>query len=154
MPDHLTTLVPFSHGAARLLSPLYCLSALKGQNHKSVEEEEEEEEDIEEEDTSTVEPNSAGGGVTEKSNTSGDGKSSQILYVITSSPGKPERNMPGQWLGPGRTAGHSTSMCSTPFLSLSVLISNTIMCVGSLVMYDINLTHNELHLFISLSLAQ
>lgn len=84
--------------------------ALKGHNVKSVEEEEEEEEDNEEEDTSTVEPNSAGGsgGVTEKSNASGDGKSSQILYVITSSPGKPERNMPGQWLGPGRTAGHST----------------------------------------------
>lgn len=80
-----------------------------------MEEEDEEEEDNEEEDTSTVEPNSAGGGgVTERSNTSGDGKSSQILYVITSSPGKPERSMPGQWLGPGRTAGHSTSMCLIP----------------------------------------
>ncbi|XP_077456968.1 kremen protein 1 isoform X1 [Stigmatopora argus] len=34
--------------------------------------------------------------------------SSQILYVITSSPSKSDHNMPGQWAGPGQTTGHST----------------------------------------------
>ncbi|XP_063051489.1 kremen protein 1 isoform X2 [Engraulis encrasicolus] len=71
--------------------------ALKSQSPKPVDEEEEEEDEEghEEEDvTSTVEPTP--GGVTEKSNASGgaDGGSSQVLYVITSSPGKPQRSMP------------------------------------------------------------
>ncbi|KAJ8263425.1 hypothetical protein COCON_G00158820 [Conger conger] len=61
------------------------------------------EEEEEEEDTSTVEPPYEG--VTEKSN---DSHSSQILYVITSSPGKPDHNMPGQWTGRSRTCTPST----------------------------------------------
>ncbi|XP_007234226.3 kremen protein 1 isoform X1 [Astyanax mexicanus] len=58
-----------------------------------------------EEANSTVEP--PPGTTTEKSNASHNEKSSQIL-VITSSPGKPDTDMPGQWLGRGRTTGHST----------------------------------------------
>ncbi|KAG7480928.1 hypothetical protein MATL_G00061440 [Megalops atlanticus] len=71
--------------------------ALKGPGPRLVEEaaaaeDEDEEEDEEEEGASTVEPQYEG--VTEKSNGSLDGRSSQILYVITSSPGKPDHNMP------------------------------------------------------------
>lgn len=76
------------------------VSALRGLDTRPMYEEEEEEE----EDTSTVEPQL--GGVTEKTN----GRSSQILYVITSSPGKPDHNMPGQWAGPNGTNGHTSSM--------------------------------------------
>ncbi|XP_072288731.1 kremen protein 1 isoform X1 [Eucyclogobius newberryi] len=43
--------------------------------------------------SSTAGPQLAGG-VTERSNGTTGGRSSQILYVITSSPGKPEHNMP------------------------------------------------------------
>ncbi|XP_041856477.1 kremen protein 1 isoform X2 [Melanotaenia boesemani] len=42
---------------------------------------------------STARPQLASG-VTERSNSTSNGRSSQILYVITSSPGKPEHNMP------------------------------------------------------------
>lgn len=59
--------------------------------------------------SSTAGPQLAGG-VTERSNSTSNGRSSQILYVITSSPGKPEHNMPGQWAGRGETTGHSASM--------------------------------------------
>ncbi|XP_062874351.1 kremen protein 1 [Trichomycterus rosablanca] len=62
--------------------------------------------DDDDEAASTTEPRS--GGVTESSNTSKDDKSSQILYLITSSPKDSEHEMPGQWLGRGRTAAHST----------------------------------------------
>ena len=54
----------------------------------------------------TVEPPYEG--VTEKSN---DSRSSQILYVITSSPGKPDHSMPGQWPGRSRTCSPSESTC-------------------------------------------
>ena len=47
---------------------------------------------------------------TEKSNGSSNGRSSQIMYVITTSPDKPEHNMPGQWEGPSKTSGHHASM--------------------------------------------
>lgn len=50
------------------------------------------------------------GAVTERSNSTSNGRSSQILYVITSSPGKPERNMPGQWAGRDETTGPNASM--------------------------------------------
>ncbi|KAM6965722.1 kremen protein 1 isoform 2-T2 [Aplochiton taeniatus] len=63
--------------------------ALRGQNTRPVDEEEEKEE---EQFSSTVGPQL--GGVTEKSNSTGKGRSSQVLYVITSSPGKPDHNMP------------------------------------------------------------
>ncbi|KAJ7993650.1 hypothetical protein DPEC_G00256850 [Dallia pectoralis] len=43
-------------------------------------------------DTSTVKPQL--NGVTEKSNGNGNGRSSPIVYVITSSPGKPDHNVP------------------------------------------------------------
>lgn len=59
--------------------------------------------------SSTAGPQLAAG-VTERSNSTSNGRSSQILYVITSSPGKPEHNMPGQWAGRGETTGHSASM--------------------------------------------
>lgn len=68
---------------------------------------EEEGEDV----SSTAEPQLAGG-VTERSNNTSNGRSSQILYVITSSPGKPEHNIPGQWAGRGETMGHNASMLS------------------------------------------
>lgn len=61
-----------------------------------------------EEATSTIDPRYSS--ITERSNTSKSDKSSQILYLITSSPKKSENEMPGQWLGRGRTAAHSTSM--------------------------------------------
>ncbi|KAI4878110.1 hypothetical protein NFI96_019708, partial [Prochilodus magdalenae] len=54
--------------------------------------------------TSTVEPWPSS--TTEKTNSSQD-KSSQIL-VLTSSPGKERNELPGQWLGRGRTPDHST----------------------------------------------
>ncbi|XP_077377887.1 kremen protein 1 isoform X1 [Festucalex cinctus] len=72
----------------------------------------EDEETAEDEDegfSSTVGPQAAPG-VTDGANVTTKGRSSsssQILYVITSSPGKPERNMPGQWAGPGQTSGRS-----------------------------------------------
>lgn len=72
----------------------------------------EEDDDGDEEDTSTVQPHT--GNTTAKSNTSQNGKSSLRYYVITSSPA----NMPGQWHEPGRTAGHSTSMCPVLFITL------------------------------------
>ncbi|CAB1320179.1 unnamed protein product [Coregonus sp. 'balchen'] len=84
----------------------------------------EEEEEEEDEDTSTVEPQL--NGVTEKSNGSGNGRSSQILYVITSSPGKPDHNMPGQWAGPNRTNGH-TSMWT--IYALAALLTLTVIAM-------------------------
>ncbi|XP_026883550.2 kremen protein 1 [Electrophorus electricus] len=52
----------------------------------------EEEEEIDEENASTVVPRS--GSTTEKSHGGPNEKTSEILYVITSSPGKPEHDMP------------------------------------------------------------
>ncbi|XP_031685531.1 kremen protein 1-like isoform X1 [Oncorhynchus nerka] len=81
-----------------------------------------EEEEEEEEDTSTVEPQL--GGVTEKTN----GRSSQILYVITSSPGKPDHNMPGQWVGPNGTNGYTskwTIYTLAALLTLTVIVMVT-----------------------------
>lgn len=77
------------------------VSALRGLDTRPMDEKEDE-------DTSTVKPEL--NGVTEKSNGSDNGRSSQILYVITSSPGKPDHNMPGQWAGPNGTNGHTSSM--------------------------------------------
>lgn len=77
----------------------------------------EEDADGDEEDTSTLRPHT--GSTTAKSNTSQSGKSSLLYYVITSSPA----NMPGQWQGPDRTAGHSTSMCPVLFIMLQFLLT-------------------------------
>lgn len=75
----------------------------------------EEDADGDEEDTSTLRPHT--GSTTAKSNTSQSGKSSLLYYVITSSPA----NMPGQWQGPDRTTGHSTSMCPVHYASVLTL---------------------------------
>lgn len=77
--------------------------ALKSQEAEG--DDEDETEDV----SSTAGPQLAGG-VTERSNSTSNDRSSQILYVITSSPGKPEHNMPGQWAGHGETTGHNASM--------------------------------------------
>uniref|UniRef100_A0A3Q2ZIZ6 Kringle-containing protein marking the eye and the nose n=1 Tax=Kryptolebias marmoratus TaxID=37003 RepID=A0A3Q2ZIZ6_KRYMA len=60
--------------------------------------------------------------VTERSNSTSNGHSSQLLYVITSSPGKPEHNMPGQWAGRGETTGHRNSMLTPPILQQSMTL--------------------------------
>lgn len=59
--------------------------------------------------SSTVGPPLAGS-LTEKPNSTSNDQSSQILYVITSSPGKPDHSMPGQWAGGGETTGPNASM--------------------------------------------
>ena len=77
-----------------------------GQETNLVEEEEEEEEEEGDLTSQATPPLDA----TEKSNGSSGGRSSQIMYVITSSPDKPEHNMPGQWEGASKTSGHHASM--------------------------------------------
>lgn len=84
------------------------LPALKSQDTRTMEAEGDDGDEIEDV-SSTAGPQLAGG-VTERSNSTSNGRSSQILYVITSSPGKPEHNMPGQWAGGGETTGHNASM--------------------------------------------
>ncbi|XP_061879962.1 kremen protein 1-like [Entelurus aequoreus] len=90
---------------------------------------EEEEEDDDDGFLSTVAPPQPPATVTDRSNLTSKGRSTQILYVITSSPGKPEHNMPGQWAGPGEThnATHAPVQChphaafsgaSRPFLNV------------------------------------
>ncbi|KAK1792393.1 hypothetical protein P4O66_012079, partial [Electrophorus voltai] len=66
------------------------LLAFRDPSSRAIEEEEEEE--IDEENASTVVPRS--GSTTEKSHGGPNEKTSEILYVITSSPGKPEHDMP------------------------------------------------------------
>uniref|UniRef100_A0A3Q4HIY7 Kringle-containing protein marking the eye and the nose n=1 Tax=Neolamprologus brichardi TaxID=32507 RepID=A0A3Q4HIY7_NEOBR len=89
---------------------------------------EEENEDV----SSTAGPQLAGG-VTEKSNGTTNGRSSQILYVITSSPGKPEHNMPGQWAGRGETTGHSAMW--TIYALAALLILTVIAMVAKLLLH-------------------
>lgn len=93
---------------------LFPFPALRSEDTRTIDAEgddEDEGEDV----SSTVGPRLPAAGVTERSNSTSKGRSSQILYVITSSPGKPEHNMPGQWAGPGETSSHSASM-STPMM--------------------------------------
>lgn len=88
----------------KLMATYYFPTALRNQAVSPVEED-----DVgDEEDTSTVRPH------TGSTTASQNGKSSLRYFVITSSPA----NMPGQWPGPGRTAGHSTSMCPVLFITL------------------------------------
>lgn len=91
-----------------MLDILFLFPALKSQDTRTMEAEGDDEDDGEDI-SSTAGPQLAGG-VTERSNSTSNGRSSQILYVITSSPGKPEHNMPGQWAGRGETTGHNASM--------------------------------------------
>nr|XP_046202673.1 LOW QUALITY PROTEIN: kremen protein 1-like [Oncorhynchus gorbuscha] len=93
--------------------------ALRGLDTRPMDEDEKEDED-----TSTVKP--LLNGVTEKSNGSDNGRSSQILYVITSSPGKPDHSMPGQWAGPNGTNGH-TSMWT--IYALAALLTLTVIAM-------------------------
>ncbi|KAF7687210.1 kremen protein 1 isoform X1 [Silurus meridionalis] len=81
--------------------------------------------------TSTVDPQF--GSVTERSNTSKTDKSSQILYLITSSPKKSENEMPGQWLGRGRTAAHNTLW--TIYALAALLTLTVIAMVAKLVLH-------------------
>ncbi|KAK7933418.1 hypothetical protein WMY93_004314 [Mugilogobius chulae] len=72
-------------------------------------------------------------GVTERSNGTTGGRSSQILYVITSSPGKPEHNMPGQWAGRSQTTGHSAMW--TIYALAALLILTVIAMVAKLLLH-------------------
>lgn len=72
--------------------------------------------DESEDSSSTLGPQLSSG-VTERSNSTTNGRTSHILYVITSSPGKPEHNMPGQWAGRDETTGHTASMLTSLTLS-------------------------------------
>uniref|UniRef100_A0A8C6ULD2 Kringle-containing protein marking the eye and the nose n=1 Tax=Neogobius melanostomus TaxID=47308 RepID=A0A8C6ULD2_9GOBI len=87
---------------------------------------EEEGEDI----SSTSGPQLAGG-VTERSNGTTNGRS--YLYVITSSPGKPEHNMPGQWAGRSQTTGHSAMW--TIYALAALLILTVIAMVAKLLLH-------------------
>lgn len=90
------------------MDTLLFFPALKSQDSRTMEAEgddEDEGEDV----SSTAGPQRVGA-VTERANSTSNGRSSQILYVITSSPGKPEHNMPGQWAGCDETTGPNASM--------------------------------------------
>lgn len=104
-----TTLLQKKEKKGRLKTDIFLFSpALKSQDAGTTEAEGavlDEREDI----SSTAGPQLADG-VTERSNSTSNRRSSQILYVITSSPGKAEQNMPGQWAGRGETTGHNSSM--------------------------------------------
>ncbi|XP_035514313.1 kremen protein 1 isoform X1 [Morone saxatilis] len=105
--------------------------ALRSQDTRTMEAEgddEDEGEDV----SSTAGPQLAGG-ITERSNSTSNGRSSQILYVITSSPGKPEHNMPGQWAGRGETTGHSAMW--TIYALAALLILTVIAMVAKLLLH-------------------
>ncbi|XP_068616975.1 kremen protein 1 [Brachionichthys hirsutus] len=89
-------------------------------------------EDEEEDVSSTAGPQLVGG-VTERSNSTSNGRSSQILYVITSSPGKLDHNMPGQWAGRGETTGHSAMW--TIYALAALLILTVIAMVAKLLLH-------------------
>ncbi|PWA17066.1 hypothetical protein CCH79_00013285 [Gambusia affinis] len=71
--------------------------------------------------------------VTEGSNSTANGRTSHILYVITSSPGKPEHNMPGQWAGRGETTGHSAMW--TIYALAALLILTVVAMVAKLLLH-------------------
>ncbi|KAL7840044.1 hypothetical protein SRHO_G00267020 [Serrasalmus rhombeus] len=81
------------------------------------------EDEDDDEAASTVEPWSSS--TTEKTNSTQNEKTSQIL-VITSSPGKVQNDMPGQWLGRGRTPGHSTMWT---IYALAALLTLTVLAM-------------------------
>ncbi|XP_037387865.1 kremen protein 1 isoform X1 [Pygocentrus nattereri] len=81
------------------------------------------EDEDDDEAASTVEPWSSS--TTEKTNSTQNEKTSQIL-VITSSPGKVQNDMPGQWLGHGRTPGHSTMWT---IYALAALLTLTVLAM-------------------------
>lgn len=87
---------------------VFLFPALKSQDTRAIEAEGDEGD--EGEDMSSTAGTPSAGSVTEKPNGTSNERSSQILYVITSSPGKPEHSMPGQWAGRGETTGPNASM--------------------------------------------
>ncbi|XP_060928282.1 kremen protein 1 [Limanda limanda] len=107
--------------------------ALRSQDTRTMEAEGDDEdgEDV----SSTAGPQLAAGagGVTQRSNSTSNGRSSHILYVITSSPGKPEHNMPGQWAGRGQTTGHSAMW--TIYALAGLLILTVIAMVAKLLLH-------------------
>ncbi|KAI4820218.1 hypothetical protein KUCAC02_028202, partial [Chaenocephalus aceratus] len=94
-------------------------------------------EDDEAEDVSSTAGPQLAGGVTERSNSTSNGRSSQILYVITSSPGKPEHNMPGQWAGRGEITSHSAMW--TIYALAALLILTVIAMVAKLLLHMTNI---------------
>ena len=84
--------------------------ALKSQDTRTIEAEGNDED--EREDMSSTAGPRLSSGITERINTSdtSNGRSSEFFYVITTSPGKPQHNMPGQWAGRGETTGPNASM--------------------------------------------
>ncbi|XP_053084970.1 kremen protein 1 isoform X1 [Pangasianodon hypophthalmus] len=105
--------------------------AYRGPSGRSAEDGVISDDDDGEEATSTIDPHS--GSITERTNTSKSDKSSQILYLITSSPKKSENEMPGQWLGRGRTAAHSTMW--TIYALAALLTLTVIAMVAKLVLH-------------------
>ncbi|XP_017283389.1 kremen protein 1 isoform X1 [Kryptolebias marmoratus] len=105
--------------------------ALRSQDGRTAEAEEGDEDEGAEA-SSTVEPQPASV-VTERSNSTSNGHSSQLLYVITSSPGKPEHNMPGQWAGRGETTGHRNMW--TIYALTALLILTVIAMVAKLLLH-------------------
>ncbi|XP_019721521.1 kremen protein 1 isoform X1 [Hippocampus comes] len=59
--------------------------------------------------------------------------SSQILYVITSSPGQPRRSVPGQWAGPGRTSGRGAMW--TVYALAGLLILTVVALLAKLLLH-------------------
>lgn len=108
---HLLEHIEETIGSCSRLSPpgfVFLVPALKSQDTRGIEAEGDEEDEGEDISSTTGPP--LAGGVTEKPNSTSNERSSQILYVITSSPGKPEHSMPGQWAGRGETTGPNASM--------------------------------------------
>ncbi|XP_024908439.1 kremen protein 1-like [Cynoglossus semilaevis] len=104
--------------------------ALRSQDTRTLEAEGED--DDEGEDVSSTAGPRLAGGVTERSNSTSNGRS-QILYVITSSPGKPEHSMPGQRAGRGETNGHSAMW--TIYALSALLILTVIAMVAKLLLH-------------------
>nr|XP_015815998.2 kremen protein 1 isoform X1 [Nothobranchius furzeri] len=82
--------------------------------------------------TSTLGPHLASG-VTERPNSTSSGRSSQFRYVITSSPGNSQHNMPGQWPGRGEATGHSSMW--TIYALAALLILTVIAMVAKLLLH-------------------
>ncbi|XP_061759970.1 kremen protein 1 isoform X1 [Nerophis ophidion] len=105
--------------------------ALRSQSEEEEEENGETTEDSDGSFRSTVAPPQPPAAVTDRSNLTSKGRSTQILYVITSSPGKPEHNMPGQWAGPGET--HSAMW--TIYALAALLILTVVAMVAKLLLH-------------------
>ncbi|XP_046870576.1 kremen protein 1 isoform X1 [Hypomesus transpacificus] len=99
--------------------------ALQGQGLRPMDEGEEGEEEV---DASTSQPPLEG--VTEKSNVSGNGRSSQIFYVITSSPDKPPSNMPGQQASNHHTMWTIYALAALLTLTVIVMVAKLLLHIA------------------------